>query len=506
MAALITEIQSRGLQIPEEIISGNNRNLKWPIDDNGYFRRMDGKHYDPSEAQAGFVNSSSVLSLFKGGRGSGKTAAGAQKAIKKIMQGYSGFVYNPDFENLKTSTWPELREWIPWNLVIPRHQYRQDDGWEPLQPFKLVFKNKAYMRVKGVKEPGSARGPNINWLWYDEGGRDTEGLSWKIALASVRVGKNPQAWITTTPNYLAPWIDEFFIKRNIPEDALEVFEKLAEGRELVEYFSGSIYDNEKNLNPVFMATMLAAYPSGWLRRQEIYGESVRPDSALGDRHWFDGMYLSTRFETVNKRIRYWDLAATEKKMVRGREINDPDESVGTLMSYTDKKEFCIEHQQKDFVEWDGLLRMIRDTSIRDGIDVRIIVEEEPGSGGKNQVKAIDKYLKEQIPGHPGCEGWRPSQDRVVLANIWFGEANQKKIFIVKDGTWDVDAFLDQLDSFPGGKHDDMVTSVTGARINIAPIQKWKEIKFLHLLGGADQDEVDKIVQNVAPDGRSILLL
>jgi len=39
----------------------------------------------------------------------GKSGAGAQKALFKIMNGESGLIMNPDFENLKISTWPEFQ-------------------------------------------------------------------------------------------------------------------------------------------------------------------------------------------------------------------------------------------------------------------------------------------------------------------------------------------------------------------------------------------------------------
>lgn len=506
LAALVQELKDRGLEIPPELLEGTKMHLTWPMDENGFFKKVNGSTYNPYDQQRLFVLSRAVFSLFRGARGAGKTTSGAQKALAKIKKGENGAVLNPDFENLKISTWPEFREWIPWDLVVPKHQYRKSESWQPLQPFTLVFKNGVRVTVKGVKDPDSARGPNINWLWYDEGGRDRDGMSWKIAIASVRVGTDPQAWITTTPNYEAPWIEEFFVEKKIPADALEIFEKLALDRELVESFHGSIYDNEKNLNPVFMASMLATYPSGWLRKQEILGESVTPDSSLGDRSWFDGMYLSVLPEKVKKRIRFWDLAGTEKKMIKGKEINDPDETVGTKMSLFEDGKFCIENQVGAFVEWDGVLRLIRDTSIKDGYDVKIFVEQEPASGGKNQVAAIDDYLKQQIPGHPGCEGWKPSQDRVILANIWFAEANQKKIYILKDGSWDLEGCLGQLDLFPGAKHDDKITSITGARLNIAPIQQWKNIPFLALSSIQVSGSSTSIVENKSPDGKGILLL
>src|SRR3990172_2336048 len=161
-ALALQEAKARGLPIPQQKKKEVHR-VEWKLGGNGYFVRNDGKLYNPKPNQAGFISSRSRFVGFSGGRGSGKTAGGAQKALFKIMQGNSGAAMNPDFENFKTSTWPELKEWIPWDMVVPKHRYRRSDSWEPIRPFTMVFKNGARIYCKGLKDPDSARGPNINW-------------------------------------------------------------------------------------------------------------------------------------------------------------------------------------------------------------------------------------------------------------------------------------------------------------------------------------------------------
>lgn len=481
LAMLLSEVQNRGLQIPLEAL--DSKAVDWRIDQNGYFPKMDGLHYNPNEQQEGFVHSFARLAAFFGSRGSGKSCGGAQKAMLRVKQGLNGAVLNPDFENFKISTWPEFRMWIPWDNVVPSQRYRQDPEWYPYQPFTLTFMNGASVICKGLKEPDSARGPNINWLWYDEAGRDVTGQAWQIALASVRVGYAPQAWITTTPNVKSPWIKKLFINKEIPEDALKEFEKEGLNRPFIETFFGTIFDNQANLDPGFFATMLAAYPSGWLRQQEIFGKFVDEGGTLGDRSWFRNKMVNEPPFEVYRRLRYWDLAATEKKLV-GTKRNDPDESVGTLMAMSNNlksPEFCIEHQHHGFWKWDDLIEQIINTARADGASIRQIVEEEPGSGGKNQVAMIDKSVKEAIPGHPGVLGWRPDNDRVILANFWFADAADGRVYMV-EGEWNKELF-DQLDMFPSDTshtHDDRITSISGARVNLAPPKKWKQIDFLHV--------------------------
>lgn len=197
LAALLTEMKSRGLEMPEDyrnILNPEIKDSTWRLGGNGYFLKDDGGLYKPSPQQANFILSSSRFVSARCGRGSGKSAAGAQKAMFKIMQGEDGAVINPIFSDFKTSTWPEFKRWIDWNMVVPSQKHRRNDAWEPHQPFTMVFSNGAKVYCKGLKDPKSARGANINWLWYDEAASDLTGMSWRIAIASVRIGKNPQAW------------------------------------------------------------------------------------------------------------------------------------------------------------------------------------------------------------------------------------------------------------------------------------------------------------------------
>ena len=45
LAALVTELRNRGIEIPKDIMGGVK--IEWPIDQNGYFIKSDGKHYNP---------------------------------------------------------------------------------------------------------------------------------------------------------------------------------------------------------------------------------------------------------------------------------------------------------------------------------------------------------------------------------------------------------------------------------------------------------------------------
>jgi len=491
--ALLQEADRRGINIGDVVKKKKHR---WPFSQHGYITKRDGTIYDPSESQEGFVNSTAFFSAFIGSRGSGKSGAGSQKAIQKISKGGSGAVLNPDFENFKTSTWPEFRDWIPWGMVVPRHRYRREIEWEPHQPFTLAFVNGAKVICKGVKDPNSARGPNLNWLWIDEAQRDPTGESWKIAVPSIRVGKNPQAWVTATPAGKYHWMYDFFIKENIPDEVLLLLDEMEFEGKFIEWFHGTVEDNKDHLDKMFYASLLMLYSDDDdLRRQELEGLFITPEGSRGDRRWFDGMVIDEIPEErededgkkepvkIRKRVRYWDLAASEKKVSKTRrKKKDPDETVGTLLSW-DGTYFYVEDQTSGRWLYDDILHTMYIVAANDGPFVEIFVEEEPGSGGKNQIAAIQKFFREGDASHAPMPhikitGHKPEGDKVMRADIWFAEAKKKLIYLIK-GAWN-DKYLDQTDEFPDAPYDDCVDSMSGARLNVAPIISWADVKFLKI--------------------------
>jgi phage terminase large subunit-like protein len=481
LLALLAEARARGIKLPTNIKVPEVKNKdKWNVDENGYFIRNDGKKFEPRPELVEFIQSKARFILIRSGRGGGKTVSGAQKAFLKIKQGFTGAAMNPDFENFKTSTWEELKRWMPWDMVVPKQRYRKSASWEPTRPFTMVFVNGAKLFCKGLKDPEAARGPNINFLWYDEGRRDLTGLAWKNAIAAVRVGKEPQAWCTTTPANSQHWTSTFF-SGEITAELKKILDEIGTTykQELFAIFQTSIEKNKGNLDPMFYASIIASYPSGYLRAREVEGRVADEEGSLGDRSWFDDHILPELPDWINSQIRFWDLAATEKKMTVQGKKNDPDETMGTLLGTNQSKdEFCIEDQTGGTWAWKQIKEMIVHVARRDGPEVQICFEQEPASGGKNQVAELMEVIQKELP------EWTVSAleakklgDRVLAANTWFGEAAEGKWWMVK-GPWN-EHFLGQLDYFPNPAiHDDTITSVSGARHKIAPIRRWRKTKFV----------------------------
>ena len=478
---LLAEAKSRGIKLPSNIETPKSQSdNKWNLDENGYFIGTKGERFNPRDELIEFIEAKERFILLRSGRGGGKSTSGVQKGLLKVRQGFPGAVLAPDFEQFRTSTWQELKKWIPWNMVVPKQRYRQMESWEAVRPFTMVFMNGAKIYCKGLKDPESARGANINWLMYDEGRRDPNGLGWKNAIAAVRIGDNPQAWCTTTPANSQHWTSTFFNGEITPE-LQRILEEIGvdKAQQLFRIVETSIEKNRVNLDPMFYASIIATYPGGYLRAREVEGRVADEEGSLGDRHWFDNKVVPDVPDWVVSQVRFWDLAGTEKKMTPQGQKNDPDETIGTLLGTDVKKErFCIEDQIGGAWAWKKIKENVVEVAKMDGQEVKICFEQEPGSGGKNQVAELIEQIKSELV------GWDVSSleakklgDRVLAANPWFAEAGEGKFYMV-NGAWN-ESFLAQLDYFPNKAiHDDRITSVSGARHKIAPIKKWKRIQFM----------------------------
>jgi predicted phage terminase large subunit-like protein len=255
--------------------------------------------------------------------------------------------------------------------------------------------------------------------------------------------------------------------------------------DLIDWWHGTREDNKENLDKMFYVSLMAGYADdSYLYKQEVEGLFVSPEGTIGDRNWFNGKVLKELPDIhFEDRVRYWDLAATEKKIKVKRGRRQPDATCGTLMSWDGEEEFYIEDQKHSRLAYEGILDLMHRTAIEDGPFVKIFVEEEPGSGGKNQVAAIQKFFREGDKDHKALpqfvvNGDRPEGDKVMRANHWFPAASHGHVWLI-EGDWN-EPFLDEVDVFADGDYDDRVDSTSGARLCVAPIVSWSSPEFLKL--------------------------
>ncbi len=165
-----------------------------------------------------------------------------------------------------------------------------------------------------------------------------------------------------------------------------------------------------------------------------------------------GMFKRTFFEIVPtapasaRRVRFWDKAATDKGGAY---------TAGVLMSVKDGT-YCIEDVIREQLEPFARNRLIKQTAQQDAAKhkygVTIVVEQEPGSGGKeSSLISIRELAGYHVLIDKVCTG---KEKRAYAFASQCGAGNVK--IVAPPGTPWLQGLLDEFEQFPNGKYKDQV--------------------------------------------------
>ena len=195
--------------------------------------------------------------LILGGRGAGKTRAGAEW-VRGMALGLPEFSARPARRvALIGETLADVREVMIEGVsgLLGIHPRAERPHWIPGRR-RLEWKNGAVAQVFSAEEPESLRGPQFDAAWCDEL------CKWRYAEETfdmlqfgLRLGAHPRQVVTTTPRPIA------LLKRLIA-DPLTALSKMP------------TRDNAYNLAPTFLESIVARYAGTRLGRQELEGEIV----------------------------------------------------------------------------------------------------------------------------------------------------------------------------------------------------------------------------------------
>lgn len=185
---------------------------------------------------------------------------------------------------------------------------------------------------------------------------------------------------------------------------------------------------------------------------------------------FGGELVEDRPVGLNgkRTIRFWDLAASEKKMG-----TDPDFTAGVLVGIDADNYTWILDQVSIRAEPDQVLQTIKDTAALDGKRVHIWVEQEGGASGKSLIAS----LKRELAGWK-LEGIPSTGSKQTRAYLFSAQVNAGNVRMVK-ADWNK-VWLARHRVFPHGKFDDEVDATSGAFNQITGGQIWSSPKFKSL--------------------------
>jgi predicted phage terminase large subunit-like protein len=212
-----------------------------------------------------------------------------------------------------------------------------------------------------------------------------------------------------------------------------------------------------NANPGYLASLLAL-PR--VERERLLAGNWKVEESAGkifNRAWFKLMERAD-FERLRKdgklgrSVRYWDFAGTEGAGCY---------TAGARMTRSDDGRVIIEHMARAQVSYKGRDRLLRSTAERDGHEVEIWLEQDPGSAGKD---IVTHTVTEVLQGF-AVRHVLPTGDKVKRAGPLASQAEHGNVYLVRDtpdDEWNEEflaeahafekaaAYKDQIDAASGG--------------------------------------------------------
>ena len=218
--------------------------------------------------------------LILGGRGSGKTRAGAEWVRARAL-GLPGLTEARAHRiALVGTTLSQVRDVMIEGVsgLMSVHAPDERPTYE-VSRNQLLWPNGTIAQMFAADEYESLRGPQFDTAWCDELAKWRRAeRAWDNLQFTMRLGDCPQVCITTTPR------------------ATKFFKKLMTDPQLVTTHARTL-DNAKNLAPKFIADMHKKYDGTPMGRQELLGEVVDERMhGLWKRDWIDQNRLTTRPE------------------------------------------------------------------------------------------------------------------------------------------------------------------------------------------------------------------
>jgi predicted phage terminase large subunit-like protein len=157
-------------------------------------------------------------------------------------------------------------------------------------------------------------------------------------------------------------------------------------------------------------------------------------------------------------VRRWDLAATTPS-----EVNpSPDATAGVLMGLRANGRVVIANAVNVREDAHFVRQMIKNVAEQDQSSFKHVttcVPQDPGQAGKDQAATLIAYLT----GH-FAKGIRETGPKTTRAEPLSAQWQAGNVDLV-GGKWNVD-YLNEMEIFPEGKHDDYVDASSGAYLEL----------------------------------------
>jgi predicted phage terminase large subunit-like protein len=382
------------------------------------------KQFKLHKSQLQFRRSSALLRCFSGGIGSGKTTVGAFDMIARAKPGRLYAVVSPSYQMLLDSTFRTFLNVASDLDVLDRKSVKNS------APPSCKLKIGCEMLFRSADNPDSLRGPNLSGVWIDEGSL-MDVAAFHVMLGRLReAGELGWLSVTTTPKGKSNWVFDVFASNRPDTNLIRCATR--DNPFLAERF----------------ASMVAQQYTSQLARQELEGEFIDSEGGLFRRAWFGIVDAAPK---IVSQCRAWDLASTP---LNEKKASDPDFSVGALLGKDEAGTVYTLDIKRLRGSPETVEQAVRETAKLDGKAVAIWMEEEGGSSGK---VVADHYARRVLNGH-NFRTERSTGSKADRAQP-FAAVSERGLVKLVAGHWN-NAFLDEIELFPFGAHDDQVDAAS----------------------------------------------
>ena len=183
------------------------------------------------------------------------------------------------------------------------------------------------------------------------------------------------------------------------------------------------------------------------------------EGAMFKRQWFTGTadepHIVDETPWNLRWVRYWDLAASTK--------TSADYTASASVAIDGDGVLWIRDLIRGRWEWPDAKRIMRENMLGEVRNTSHVVEE-----ALHGIAALQELRRDPALHGIPLYGYRVDRDKVQRAMAWASRAEAGKVRLVR-GEW-VNAFLDEVCSFPLATHDDQVDAVSGAVATYATAQ------------------------------------
>lgn len=255
-----------------------------------------------------------TLWLILAGRGFGKTRTGAEFTRKRMESGKYGRWA------LVGRTTADVRDVMVEGesgiLAISPPWFRPK--YEPSKR-RLTWPNGAIATTYSADEPDLLRGPQHDGFWADEVAAWQYEDAFDQLMFGLRLGKNPQGVITTTPRPTK------LVKRLVKDKTVHVT-------------VGTTFENKENLAPTFFTQVVGRYQNTRLGLQELFAQILADaQGALWKREEMIEQYRVTEYPDLLRIVVGVDPAVADPSSSKSEEAADENAETGIVVAGIDGK-------------------------------------------------------------------------------------------------------------------------------------------------------------------------